>query len=298
MPVVAPAPVITGMNLVTAPASGGVSLTLTGTGFQTGAAVTVGGSPCTLGSVFDCTSGSCTGFSCLTPSGPEGAAAVVLTNPDAQTASRDGLSLKIAPTILSLAPSNGKLAGGMSVTINGGGFQSADTLVKFGGASGTACTGVTFVSSSVLTCTAPAMTAGTYEVYVLNLDGQSVNRANSFIYNPIPTITGVAPDWAMTAGGTSVTVTGAGFLSGAAVTIGGQACAGVTVNSGTSITCTTPVGTAGQAVLAVTNLDTQSASSSFTFIGSLSLAASASTCLVGSTVGVTASGGRSPYSFS
>ena len=48
-----------------------------------------------------------------------------------------------------------------------------------------------------------------------------------------------------TTGGTSITISGTGFLSGATVTIGGTAATNVVVVSATSITATTPAGTLG-----------------------------------------------------
>ena len=58
------------------------------------------------------------------------------------------------------------------------------------------------------------------------------------------------------AGGTALNVSGTNFLSGAVVTIGGQAATGVVVNSYTSISATTPVMTPGTANdLVVTNTD-------------------------------------------
>ena len=79
------------------------------------------------------------------------------------------------------------------------------------------------------------------------------------IYNlsPVPTVTSISPSTGPTTGGTSGTINGTGFLGGATVTIGGNAAAGVTIASATSITCTTPAGTAGARNVVVTNPDNQ-----------------------------------------
>ena len=61
------------------------------------------------------------------------------------------------------------------------------------------------------------------------------------------------------AGGTSLTISGTNFLTGAAVTIGGAAATGVSVNSYTSIAATTPAlapGTANDVVVTNTDLTT------------------------------------------
>lgn len=67
------------------------------------------------------------------------------------------------------------------------------------------------------------------------------------------TVVSCSPDYGPIAGGTSVTITGTGFLSGATVTFDGVSATSVTVVSDTSITCTTPAGTVGFADIEVTN---------------------------------------------
>lgn len=70
---------------------------------------------------------------------------------------------------------------------------------------------------------------------------------------PAPTVTAVSPTSGTTLGGTFIIITGTNFASGATVTVGGQACTSVNVVSATSITCTTPAGTAGTASVVVTS---------------------------------------------
>jgi len=75
--------------------------------------------------------------------------------------------------------------------------------------------------------------------------------------NPAPTVSAISPNTGTANGGTAVTVTGTGFLSGAAVTIGGTTATGVTVVSSTSIKATTPAHAAGAADVVVKNTDNQ-----------------------------------------
>ena len=75
---------------------------------------------------------------------------------------------------------------------------------------------------------------------------------------PAPTVTSISPAFGPTTGGTGVTITGTGFVTGATVTIGGNASTGVSVVNATSITATTPAGTAGARDVVVTNTDAQS----------------------------------------
>jgi fibronectin type 3 domain-containing protein len=71
---------------------------------------------------------------------------------------------------------------------------------------------------------------------------------------------GVAPNSGPTAGGTAVTITGTNFATGATVAFGGMAATNVVVVSGTEITATTPLGSAGAATVTVTNPGAQSGS--------------------------------------
>ena len=66
------------------------------------------------------------------------------------------------------------------------------------------------------------------------------------------TVTGISPATGPAAGGTSITITGSGFTNTTAVTLGGTAVPSFLVVSDTSITTTTPPGTAGSATIAVT----------------------------------------------
>lgn len=75
-----------------------------------------------------------------------------------------------------------------------------------------------------------------------------------------PTVTSITPNTGSTAGGTSVSVTGTNFLSGATVRLGGVAATNVTVASSTTITAVTPPHSAGTVDVVVTNSDGQSGS--------------------------------------
>jgi len=88
--------------------------------------------------------------------------------------------------------------------------------------------------------------------------------------NSAPTVTAISPTSGSTSGGTSVTITGTNFGSGATVSIGGTAATSVTVVSSTSITATTPAHTAGTVDVVVTNTDSQNGtlSNGFTYTAS------------------------------
>lgn len=77
---------------------------------------------------------------------------------------------------------------------------------------------------------------------------------------PAPTVVAVVPKQGPAAGGTAVNVSGTNFRSGATVTFGGVPATSVVVSSGTLITCTTPVHSAGAVTVTVQNADGTSGS--------------------------------------
>jgi hypothetical protein len=80
----------------------------------------------------------------------------------------------------------------------------------------------------------------------------------SFGQNPPPTLTAISPAIGSTAGGTTVTLTGANFVVGAVVNFGGAAATNVAVLSGTKITVTTPANSTAAGVnVVVVNPDGQ-----------------------------------------
>jgi RHS repeat-associated protein len=240
------APTVTTVSPSNGPAPGGTSVTITGTNFVSGATVKFG-----TASATGVTFVSSTSLTATTPVG-SGTVNVVVTNPDTQTGTKtSGYTYNPAPTVISISPNNGLASGGTSVTITGTNFISGAT-VKFGT---TTATGVTFVSSTTLTATTPAG-SGTVNVVVTNPDTQTGTKTNGYTYNPAPTVTSVSPSSGPASGGTSVTITGTNFISGATVKFGTTTATGVTFVSSTSLTATTPAGS-GTVNVVVTNPDTQ-----------------------------------------
>jgi len=116
---------------------------------------------------------------------------------------------------------------------------------------------------------------------------------------PAPTVTAISPTSGITAGGTSVTITGTDFTGATAVTIGGAAATGVTVNSATQITATTPAGSAGTAsVLVTTPGGTNAANSLFTYVAPVTATYSSATDVPVTAAGYTAAGGTVNFTLS
>jgi len=188
-----------------------------------------------------------------------------------------------APTVTSVVPNSGSTAGGTNITITGTGFVSGAT-VTFGG---TAATNVTVVNATSITATTPAKAAGAATVVATNPDNQSSTQSISFTFVAAPTVTSVVPSNGSTAGGTSVTITGTGFVGATSVTFGGTNATSFTVvdGTGTSMTATTPAKAAGAVDVVVINSNNQSGtlSNGFTFVAGGGVTVSGTVTLQGRT---------------
>ena len=87
---------------------------------------------------------------------------------------------------------------------------------------------------------------------------RAAHLTNGYTYtNSAPTVSAIAPSSGSISGGTSVTIAGSGFLTGATVKLGGTAATNVTVVNSASITATTAAHAAGAVNVLVTNTDGQ-----------------------------------------
>lgn len=246
-----PAPTVTSVTPLAGALAGGTAVTIAGTGFLASATIDFGGSPCS-GVVVN----SSTSITCTTTTHIAGSVTVTATNTDAQTGNKPtAYTYQAAPTVSSVSPSAGALAGGTAVTITGTGFLTLATI-DFGGSD---CTGVVVNSPTSITCTTTA-NAGAVTVTATNTDAQSGNKANGYTYQAAPTVSSVSPLVGALAGATAVTITGTGFLASATIDFGGSPCSGVVVNSPTSISCTTTSHGAGAVTVTATNADAQTGS--------------------------------------
>ena len=155
-------------------------VTITGTGFLSGATVSLGGTAATGVNV-----ASSTSITATTAAHSAGSVNVVVTNSDNQTGTLNGGysygAPNPAPTVSAISPATGTTAGGTAVTITGTGFLAGAT-VKLGG---TSATGVNVVSGTSITATAPGHSAGSVSVVVTNTDSQNDTLTNGYSYtNP------------------------------------------------------------------------------------------------------------------
>ncbi len=254
-----PPPTLAAVFPVSGSINGGTSLALSGTGFLTGITVSVGGSPCSSVTLI-----SSTQLTCTTPPHASGLVSLVVTNTDNQAATlSNSYTFNAAPTMNSVSPVAGPITGGNTLTLTGTGYLAGATV----SVGGSVCSSVSVVSTTQITCMAPIHAAGTVDVTVTNVDSQTGTLTNAYTYDPAPTLSSIVPPAGALGGGTTVTLTGSGFLAGASVTIGGAACGSINIISATSITCVTPAHAAATLNVTVTNTDTQSAtlSASYTY---------------------------------
>ena len=140
-----------------------------------------------------------------------------------------------APTVTSVAPTSGPIAGGTSVTITGTSFTGA-TTVTFGG---TAATGVTVDSPTQITATTPAHAAGTVDV-VVTATGGAGTGTGAFTYVAPTTTTTLTSSKNPSEAGQAVTftatVTSSGGTPTGTVTFndGGVAIGSATLAGGTA----------------------------------------------------------------
>src|SRR5882724_5372834 len=253
-----PAPSVASITPNTGTTSGGTAVTIMGTGFLSGATLKVGGT-----SAMGITVVNSTSITATTPAHAAGAVSVVVTNTDAKSGTlTNGYTYPAppapAPTVATITPTSGTTNGGTAVTITGTGFLAGAT-VKMGGTSATV---LAVVNSTLITATAPAHIAGAVDVVVTNTDTKTGTLTSGYTYttapNPAPTVTAINPTAGVTTGGTTVSITGTGFLAGASVSFGGIAATGVALVNSTAISASTPAHAAGAVNVVVTNTDAKS----------------------------------------
>jgi len=191
--------------------------------------VTVGGASC--GSVVV----GLSSLTCVTEASASGAADVVVLNgTDGLSGTlTNGFTYRDAPTITSVLPANGPIAGSTTITIEGSGFAEEAT-VDIGGA---AATSVTVLSSSLITAVTPSHAAGWVDVAVNNPGGIAGTALNVFEYQGPPNLESISPSAVNHWQNVSVEFTGTGFQPGA--TVSDALCLNLVYNSPTSMTCTT-----------------------------------------------------------
>ncbi len=220
-----PAPTLTGISPASGAAAGGTAVTISGTGFQAGATVSMGGTPATAVTVMNSTS-----ITATTPAHAAGTVSVIVTNSDTQIGTlTQGFTYTAvsnpAPTLTGVSPAAGTAAGGTEVTITGTGFQAGTTLSL----GGTPATGVTVVNGTSITAITPAHAAGAVTVVVSNAEQQTGTLPDGYTYTPITAGLGLG----VPSGSSSSATVAAGQTATYTLSIGGAGLSGTA-----SLSCT------------------------------------------------------------
>ena len=231
-------PSVTSVSPNAGPTAGGSVVTIVGSGFAPGATVRFGANAATGVDVE-----SANVLTATVPSAGAGSVDVTVTTAagTSPTSSAD-LFAYGAPVVTGISPNNGPGWGGTAVTITGIGIRPGrGGPVRILSRSGNRHQRHRHRSLTVM---APAG-AASVDVTVTTPAGQSATTpADLFAYD-VPTVSLVSPASGPSRGGTVVTIGGSGFVPGATVSFGGNPATGVTVDSSSSITATSPAGGRG-----------------------------------------------------
>ncbi len=262
---IAPTPTITSLTPTSGTTSGGTTVTITGTGFIGATAVHFGA---TTAASFTVTSP--TVVHAKTKAHVAGAVKVQVTTAGgtATSGTADTYTFSAsAPSISSFTPTSGTTSGGTTVTITGTNLIGA-TAVQFGT---TPATSFTVTSPTTVKAVTGAHVAGTVTIKITTAGGTATSgTSHEFTFiAPTPTITALTPTSGTTSGGTTVTITGTGFIGATAVHFGATTAASFTVTSPTVVHAKTKAHVAGAVKVQVTTAGgtaTSGTSHEFTFI--------------------------------
>jgi len=234
-----PAPALSGIAPTSGSAAGGTSCTLTGTNLTGCSKVSFGGLSATGINVV-----SSTQVRCTSPAGaaPGIASVMAFTGSGSSNSVDFTFGTASGPTLSAIAPTSGTTAGGTACTLTGTNLTDC-SAVSFGG---TAATGIVVDSATQVRCTSPAKSAGAISVTATTANGTSGGVTYTYTAPPSPpTLSAIAPTSGTTSGGTACTLTGTNLTGCSAVSFGGTAATGITVDSATQVRCTSPAKTAG-----------------------------------------------------
>ncbi len=246
------------------PPAGGVVVVINGANFTVGTTVQFGA--ITVPSTFV----TPLQIQATAPAGVIGVVDVRVTTPSGQSAVAPGrtFTYTTGPIIAAINPANGPTTGGIPVVITGTNFLAGAT-VTFGS---TAAEQVNVNSASqITTLLPPASAPGVIDVRVTTSGGMSpISTLSKYTYSATaPVITMISPNKAPTIGGTTITITGIGFLGvecPGGVKFGTVPAASCTVDSDSSITAVTPANVPGETFLTVTSASgTSELAQNFTF---------------------------------
>lgn len=171
-------PTITSISPTSGPETGGTEVLITGTLFSPTATVEFDGISATNVTFIDSSR-----LSATTPGGT-GTVDVTLTTPNSQAYLSQAFTYSASPPpqVSGINPQSGDSNGGTAVTISGTDFLSG-LSVSLGS---TPLDNLTVVNSTTITGNVPALSPGTYSLFVTNPDGQSDTLVNAYTVTQAP----------------------------------------------------------------------------------------------------------------
>ncbi len=291
-------PAVTSVSPTSGAGSGGTSVTITGTGFTGATAVLFGASSVSPSSV------SATSITVTSPAHAAGVVDVKVTTPlgNSLANASDHFTYLAAPTVTSVSPTSGPIAGSTSVTVTGTNFTGA-TAVSFGG---TAAASYTVNSATSISATSPAHAAGAVDITVTTSGGTSATSgSDQFTFVTPAVANAVSQTVAHGSSSNSITlnITGGAATS---VAVSTAASHGTATAAGTAITYTPTASYSGTDTFAYTATNAAGTSSPAT--ATITISPPTMTYAPSSPAGGTAdtaysqslasaSGGTSPYTY-
>jgi hypothetical protein len=242
-------PTVTLISPNSGTAAGGTTVTITGTNFTSPATVDFGTIPATNVTVL-----SPTQVTAVSPAG-SGVVDVTVTASGSMSATSPADQFTYGPTITSVSPRSGPLAGNTPVTITGTNLSNV-TAIAFGT---TQVTSSFFDTGTQIFVNSPAgMSPGTVDVTVTNPVGTSpTSPADQFTYSapaaPAPTVSSISPTAGPPTGGTTVTITGTNFTMTSTVDFGTIPATNVQFVTSNELTAVSPAGSGVVDVLVTTS---------------------------------------------
>jgi alpha-tubulin suppressor-like RCC1 family protein len=258
--VATPTPSVSLIEPHVGPLGGGATVTITGAHLGDATAVHFGSAAAT-----EVHRVSETSVTAEAPAGT-GVVDIMVTTPYGTSATNvgDEFTYVESPSITSVSPSLGVLAGGTKVIITGTNMTGV-TAVDFGL---TAATAFTVLSGSEVEAIAPAG-GGTVDVTVQSPGGTSpIRTADHFTYVPAPSVSGLSPVKGKPAGGAVVTITGENLGEASSVKFGATAATELVHVLGTTLKATAPSGSGTVDVIVTTPYGTSTAvtADQFTYV--------------------------------
>ncbi|KAJ5762930.1 hypothetical protein N7533_001611 [Penicillium manginii] len=251
-----PVPTIVSLTPSSGPLSGGGTITVQGTNLNGAITILFGAIPALFFTVL-----SPSAINVTVPPGLAVGAVPVTVTTLSGTSSGSPYTYLAPPSPSTIFPSAGVITGGASIAITGTGLTGTSSVL-FGStpAQGT----ITVTGDTLVTVQAPAHPVGTVPVTITTPGGTSSSL--SFSFQPTAAVTSISPALGPLAGGTVVSIAGAGLFGANAVLFGSVPSATVIVISDNLVTAVAPAQAAGAVSVKVSTAASVSNGALFQYI--------------------------------